>query len=138
MHQTTLDEQGVTLPIRWIYSDPKLATQVRHRGLSATDPSRSRLHRSAVYRLVQRAPADSIPRLENGEPFKSALLQLPYGGQPRKAATNTQEVEPAPLLRRATRHASHRGESGANRAAQGESSTIRTEESRGGGGGVGR
>src|SRR3546814_5345329 len=66
MHQTTFDEQGVTLPIRWMYSDPKLATQVRHRGLSATDPSRSRLHRSAVYRLVHRAPPDSIPPPENG------------------------------------------------------------------------
>src|SRR3546814_5223691 len=97
MHQTTFDEQGVTLPIRWIYSDPKLATQVRHRGLSATDPSRSRLHRSAVYRLVQRAPADSIPRLENGEPFKSALLQLPSGGQPRKAATNRSEEHTSEL-----------------------------------------
>src|SRR3546814_4050088 len=51
-------------------------------------------------------------------------LQLPSGGQPRKAATNDQDVEPAPLLRRATRHDRHRGESGAQRAEPGESSTI--------------
>src|SRR3546814_11037667 len=55
MHQTTFDEQGVTLPIRWIYSDPKLATQVRHLGFSATDPSRSRPPRPPFSLRVQRA-----------------------------------------------------------------------------------